>query len=190
VSNEPGDFGAGERKSRTDARPAQTGSVYALTDLLEKRGESAKAHEWARQAVFAEQADLRAAVEAGDPDAMHEFARLLFYWNAFDEAQDWYRRAAEAGQATAMFEFGQLLYGIGSSGEALEWFLGAAEAGVVEAMVRAGSELERRGDLDAAGTWFRRATAAGDEYAAGCLARVLELEGKPTEPGPGTTTPG
>ncbi|MEV3964430.1 hypothetical protein AB0M34_26680 [Nocardia sp. NPDC050193] len=188
MSKESDDFDAEERKSRTDAGFARTGSVYALTDLLEKHGESTKAHEWARQAAIAERGDLRAAAAAGDPDAMHEFARLLFYWNAIDEAQNWYRRAAEAGHTIAMFEFGQLLHGIGPSGEALEWFRRAAEAGVVEAMLRAGSEFELRGDLDTAGIWFRRATAAGEDSAAGCLARVLEAGRNTDEAGAGHTT--
>ncbi|WP_200307499.1 tetratricopeptide repeat protein [Streptomyces adelaidensis] len=145
---------------------------------------------------------LRAAADAGHPQAAEEWAALLLHTgdeaaalrylesaaergsvSAAGEAgrlhriraERFLRTAAEGGDGAAAHGLGDMLLGTEGS-EALRWYVRAVGAGHERAAAGLGRALEYRGSSEAE-FWIRRGAALGDPHAVLSLAVFLHREG-------------
>lgn len=133
---------------------------------------------------------LKAAAEAGQPRAQHEFGGYLLDKGAYAEGFSWIRRAAEAGDARAINDVGALIlggYGVSHRDPTLaqQYFLRAGAKGFPSGY-RMAAEIALSGgngkvDVDAGRHWLRLAAEAGDIQAQSRLALLLTGWGRQSE---------
>ncbi|WP_461103923.1 tetratricopeptide repeat protein [Tessaracoccus terricola] len=135
-----------------------------------RRGSSGKG------APLAGHAELHARAEAGDADAMVEYALLLVDDNPA-ESTAWLRRAADTGHPQGSYYLGVVLNDEGDVDGAREQWRRAADAGYTPAMHILGFTLYEAGEVDLAKQHWRRAVEGGNADSMVFLAMRLLQEG-------------
>ena len=166
--------------------------------LRERRGDTAQAERWWRQAaeagyhaamtnlagVLKERGDtreaerwLRRATQLGDIEAAHDLGVLIEHLGFVEPAEEQYRHAANHGHTPAMFRLARLLRQRGDRAEAADWYQRAGSAGHVAAMLSLGMLLQEGGEFAPAAMWYERAAEAGHTGAMHHLGVVLHQLG-------------
>lgn len=113
-----------------------------------------------------DEASLRAAAEAGDPDRAYELGRALVDQERFEDAEPWLRRAAHSDHAgTAASLLAHVLTEQDRGDEAEGWWVAAAAAGDLDAAYNLAAILESSDRPDESAHWYRR-VAGSDSFVA------------------------
>lgn len=121
-------------------------------------------------------AELHARAEAGDTDAMVEYALLLVDEQVHTSKQ-WLRRAIDQGHPEAGYYLGVILNDEGDAKGSRELWHRAADRGHTPSMHILGFTLYEAGEVDLAKAQWRRAVAAGNADSMAFLAMRLLQEG-------------
>lgn len=121
-------------------------------------------------------AELHARAEAGDTDAMVEYA-LELVDDHVHEPKQWLRRALDKGHLEAGYYLGVILNDEGDTEGARELWHRAADRGHTPSMHILGFTLYEAGEVDLAKAQWRRAVEGGNADSMAFLALRLLQEG-------------